>query len=358
MTDRRTLLTAVAAVGAGALIGCERTNQTATLPTTAPKSSGRIALRVTDVVADGLNVPWGIAFLPDRRALVAQRDAGSIVVIDPKASGHERVQPFGDVSGAVGRAGGEGGLLGLALDPDDESSLYAFVTTSSDDRVVRIDIGDGTVGKIEPILTGIPVGKRHHGGRMAFGPDNHLYVGTGEAARPELAQDEDSFGGKILRLTRDGHVEWWSRGHRNIEGLAFDAAGRLWASEFGNHRFDELNLIRKGGNYGWPGVEGDSGDDRFVRPKVTWTTAECSPSGLAITRSTAFVAALRGQRLWEVPLSGTRTGKPRAHFVGKYGRFRTVVAAPDGSLWLTTSNTDGRGDAPHSDDRILRVTLT
>ena len=360
MTDRRTFLTALATASVGALIGCEHTDQPSVMggpavPTDQP--SGRTAPRVASVVADGLNVPWGIAFLPDGRALVAQRDAGSIVVVDPTASEGERVRPFGDVRGAIGRAGGEGGLLGLALDPNDETSLFAYVTTSADDRVVRLDIAGGTLGTAEPILTGIPVGARHHGGRMVFGPDNHLYVGTGEADRPELAQDEESLGGKILRLTRDGDVERWSRGHRNVEGLAFDADDRLWACEFGHRRFDELNLIHQGGNYGWPEVEGDSDDDRFVRPKVTWSTAECSPSGLAITRSTAFVAALRGQRLWEVPLKGERVGTPRAHFVGKYGRLRTVVAAPDESLWLTTSNTDGRGSVRKSDDRILRVTL-
>jgi len=360
MTDRRTFLTTLAAASVGALIGCERTDEPSTHggpAKTTRDPSGRVVPRVASVVADGLNVPWGIAFLPDGRALVAQRDAGSIVVVDPTAPEGHRVRPFGDVRGAIGRAGGEGGLLGLALDPDDDTSLFAYVTTAADDRVVRLDIGDGTVGTVEPVLTGIPVGPRHHGGRMVFGPDDHLYVGTGEADRPELAQDETSLGGKILRLTRDGDVEHWSRGHRNVEGLAFDDADRLWACEFGHQRFDELNLIEKGGNYGWPEVEGDSDDARFVRPKVTWSTAECSPSGLAITRSTAFVAALRGQRLWAVPLAGERVGRPQAHFVGKYGRLRTVVTAPDGSLWLTTSNTDGRGTVQNSDDRILRVTL-
>jgi glucose/arabinose dehydrogenase len=358
MTDRRTFLTGVAATGAGALLGCERADRPATPGVTrAPAPARRVAPRVANVVADRLNVPWGIAFLPDGRALVGQRDAGSIVAVDPTASEGERVQPFGDVRGVIGRAGGEGGLLGLALDPDDETSLFAYVTTRADDRVVRLDIGGGTVGTTEPVVTGIPVGPRHHGGRMIFGPDDHLYVGTGEADRPELSQDEGSLGGKILRVTRDGDVERWSRGHRNVEGLAFDDANRLWACEFGAQRFDELNLIEKGGNYGWPEVEGDSDDDRFARPKVTWSTSECSPSGLAITRSTAFVAALRGQRLWTVPLAGESVGKPQAHFVGKYGRLRTVVTAPDGSLWLTTSNTDGRGSVRNGDDRILRVTL-
>lgn len=314
-----------------------------------------MTLRVTGTVAAGLEVPWGIAFLPDGRALVAQRDAGSIVLVDPEAQEQDRVTEVGAVAVEAGRAGGEGGLLGLALDPEDASSLFAFVTTSTDDRVVRIALKDDRLEQVEPVLTGIPSNLRHHGGRMTFGPDGHLYVGTGEAQQPELAQDEESFGGKILRLSRDGGVEVWSRGHRNVEGLAFDAAGRLWASEFGDQRFDELNLVDRGGNFGWPEVEGDEGDDRFVRPKMTWTTEECSPSGLAIAQSTAFVAALRGERLWSVPLDGESVGTPTAHFVGEYGRLRTVVVAPDGSLWMTTSNTDGRGTPGSSDDRILRV---
>lgn len=316
-----------------------------------------MTLRVTGTVAAGLEVPWGIAFLPDGRALVAQRDAGSIVLVDPEAQEQDRVTEVGAVAVEAGRAGGEGGLLGLALDPEDASSLFAFVTTSTDDRVVRIALKDDRLEQVEPVLTGIPSNLRHHGGRMTFGPDGHLYVGTGEAQQPELAQDEESFGGKILRLSRDGGVEVWSRGHRNVEGLAFDAAGRLWASEFGDQRFDELNLVDRGGNFGWPEVEGDEGDDRFVRPKMTWTTEECSPSGLAIAQSTAFVAALRGERLWSVPLDGESVGTPTAHFVGEYGRLRNVVVAPDGSLWMTTSNTDGRGTPGSSDDRILRVAL-
>jgi glucose/arabinose dehydrogenase len=322
--------------------------------------------RVTGTVASGLNVPWGIAFLPDGRALVAQRDAGSIVVVDPEAPASARMRQFGSVRGSVGRPGGEGGVLGLALDPDDASQLYVFVTTAEDERIVRFELDGDRLGAGEPILDGLPTGGRHHGGRLKFGPDGFLYVGTGEAGRPPLAQDRDSLGGKILRLGKDGQPapgnpfdnEVWSWGHRNVEGLAFDADDRLWACEFGENKVDELNLIEKGGNYGWPTFEGESDSARFVTPKVTWGTGECSPSGMAIARSTAFVAALRGERLWSVPLDGVEVGSPRAHFVGEYGRLRTVVVAPDGNLWLTTSNTDGRGRTADGDDRILRVELT
>ncbi len=365
MVDRRTFLSGLAGVGAVTLIGCSSDDQKPTAQRTSPPSSdppsGGLDPTVVDTVADGLNVPWGIAFLPNGDALVAQRDAGSIV----RVGADGEVSDIGDVRGSVGRAGGEGGLLGLAIDPEDENALYAYVTTAQDDRIVRIELDGGRLGSSSPILTGIPVGGRHHGGRLLFDDEGHLFVGTGEAGNPPESQKKGSLGGKILRIDRDGKASagnpfgnrTWSYGHRNVEGLAFDADGRLWATEFGESRFDELNLIEKGGNYGWPRFEGASDEAGFVTPKVTWATSDCSPSGLAITRSTAFVAALRGTCLFEVPLDGTDAGEPRALFRGEYGRIRTVVVAPDDSLWVTTSNTDGRGDPGAKDDRILRVTL-
>jgi glucose/arabinose dehydrogenase len=368
VTDRRTFLAGAAGLVFVALAGCGGSDRPKVVTPTSTRPKVRAAgdtPRVAGTIADGLNVPWGIVFLADGRALVAQRDAGSIVVVDSEAKGNAKVREFGDVRGSVGRTGGEGGLLGLALHPDDDRQLFAFVTTSEDERIVRIALEDDGLGEVEPILTGLPTGGRHHGGRMVFGPDGQLYVGTGEAGQPELAQDRDSLGGKILRIAPDGKPadgnpfdsEVWSWGHRNVEGLAFDADDRLWACEFGDRKVDELNLIEKGGNYGWPKFEGESDDPKYVTPKVTWPVADCSPSGMAIARSTAFVAALRGERLWSVPLDGTDVGEPQDHFVGEYGRLRTVVVAPDQSLWLTTSNTDGRGRQRGGDDRILRMVL-
>ena len=367
MVDRRTFLSGVAGLGALALVGCsdEEEPRPGLSPSSTPSPSGttdgEINPRVAGTVADGLNVPWGIAFLPNGDALVAQRDEGSIV----RVSADGTKTTLGEVRGSVGSPGGEGGLLGLALDPDDERVLFAFVTTRSDDRVVRIELDGDRLGDITPILTDIPVGGRHHGGRLLFDGDGHLFVGTGEAGNPPLSQRKGSLGGKILRIDRDGKAvdgnpfgnRAWSYGHRNVEGLAFDADGRLWATEFGEQRFDELNLIEKGANYGWPRHEGKSDEDGYVTPKVTWSTDECSPSGLAITRNTAFIAALRGECVWAVPLDGADTGKPRKLFGGEYGRIRTIVVAPDDSLWVTTSNTDGRGSPADQDDRILRVTL-
>lgn len=334
--------------------------------TTAPDPSTSAAPaagtpQIASTIATGLNVPWGIAFLPGGDALVSQRDDGSIVRVSVDGT----TTTLGSVAGSNGVPGGEGGLLGIALAPGDDSTLFAYMTTASDDRVVRMRLDGDSVGDPEPILTGIPIGSRHHGGRLLFDDEGSLYVSTGDSGNGELAQDRDSLAGKVLRIDRDGKAvtgnpfgnRTWSYGHRNIEGLALDQDGRLWAAEFGEKSADELNLIERGGNYGWPQVEGKGGDGDLIDPKVTWGTDECSPSGVAITKSTAYVGALQGECLFAVPLDGESAGKPVAHFAGDHGRIRTVAVAPDGALWVTTSNTDGRGDPTKGDDRIFRVTV-
>ena len=366
-------MTGFAAVGAATLLGCSRgddepapapgtTSPAATTsapPPAAEPTAGDPVVAAT--IATGLNVPWGIAFMASGDALVTQRDEGSIVRIGVDGT----VTVLGQVRGSSGSPGGEGGLLGLAIPPGDESVVFAYVTTPSDDRVVRMTVTGDRLGDPEPILTGIPIGSRHHGGRLLFDPSGLLFVSTGDAGDGALAQDRDSLAGKVLRIDQDGRAaadnpfdnRTWSYGHRNIEGLALDADGRLWAAEFGDKRFDELNLIERGGNYGWPGFEGRSDDDDLVNPQVTWGTDDCSPAGIAITRSTAYIGALQGECLFAVPLDGDRAGEPVAHLGGEHGRIRTVAVAPDGALWVTTSNTDGRGDPRREDDRILRVTV-
>ncbi|WP_375424165.1 PQQ-dependent sugar dehydrogenase [uncultured Friedmanniella sp.] len=314
-------------------------------------------------MADDLEVPWGIVFLPSGDALVGERGTARLLRVTPKG----RTTTLGTVRGVVAPSGlGEGGLLGLALAPGDPDTLFAYVTSSSDNRVVRLSVAGGRVGRPRAVLTGIPTSTHHHGGRLLFAPDGTLFVSTGDAERSALAQDTSSLAGKVLRIRTDGRAapsnpfgnRTWSYGHRNIEGLAFDAAGRLWATEFGEKKSDELNVIRRGGNYGWPVVEGRSDDDRYRSPAATWSpTSSCSPSGLAITRSTAFVGALQGQCLFAVALDGTSAGKPKAYFARDHGRIRNVVHAPDGSLWVTTSNTDGRTSPGPHDDKILRVRL-
>jgi glucose/arabinose dehydrogenase len=312
-------------------------------------------------VTTGLEVPWGLAFLPDGSALVSERMTGRILQVRP--DGGRRV--LGTVPGVV--AEGEGGLLGLAVEPGSSGQVYAYLTTDRDNRVVRIALtGDG-LGTPQPVLTGIPKGRIHNGGRIAFGPDGALWVGTGETGQRQLAQDRASLAGKVLRVRADGTVPpdnpfpgspVWSYGHRNVQGLGFDSAGRLWASELGASTYDELNLVVRGGNYGWPLVEGVGGDGRFVDPQVTWPTSDASPSGLAVVGDVAYLAALRGQRLWQVPLVDGRARTPRALLVGALGRLRTVTPAPDGSLWVATSNRDGRGTPRTGDDRIVRLDLS
>jgi glucose/arabinose dehydrogenase len=312
------------------------------------------------VLATGLQVPWGVAFLPGGDALVSERTTARILRV-PAAGGP--AQEVMRLPGVDTNAG-EGGLLGLAVSPTyaRDQLVYAYFTSGQDNRIVRFRLGAAP----QPILTGLDRNAIHDGGRIAFGPDRMLYVGTGDAGNSAVAQDPESLNGKILRLRPDGGVPAdnpfrgspvWSVGHRNVQGLAWDAEGRLWQAELGQDAFDEINLIRPGGNYGWPRVEGDgsTAGGRFTNPLVTWSTAESSPSGAAVANGALYVGALRGMRLWRVPLDGARTGEPEALLDDRYGRLRTVVTAPDGALWVTTSNRDGRGSPAAEDDRIIRV---
>ncbi|WP_102144593.1 PQQ-dependent sugar dehydrogenase [Mycobacterium hubeiense] len=305
-------------------------------------------------VATNLDVPWGIAFLPDGSALIAERDSGAVKHLSAGV-----VSDAGSVAGVAAR--GEGGLLGLATA---RSTVFAYFTTDGDNRVARMTFDGQALTGQTPILTGIPAASVHDGGRIAFGPDGKLYVATGESGNPALAQDKSSLGGKILRINPDGSTPSdnpdpaspvWSFGHRNVQGLAWDSAGRLWATEYGSNRWDELNLIEPGGNYGWPMAEGRADTAGLIDPVTQWTTDEASPSGLAYYGGSLWVAALRGQRLIQVPVGGDGSlGGSVPLFVGQYGRLRTVVSAPDGSLWFTTSNRDGRGSPRDGDDRILQ----
>jgi glucose/arabinose dehydrogenase len=315
-------------------------------------------------VADQLDVPWAIAFLPDGRALVSERDTGRVVAVSDNGSVAE-VQQLESV------AGGEGGLLGLAVSPDyaTDGLVYAYYSSSSDNRVVRFRLD----GEVEAVLTGIPRASTHNGGRIAFGPDGFLYVGTGDAAQSSRSQDPGSPAGKILRITGDGEAApdnpeggnpMYSLGHRNVQGLAWDAQGRLFATEFGANAADEINLITPGGNYGWPEVEGSGGASTYVEPLVTYETSEASPSGAALLKGSALtpwngdllVGALRGERLLHVNVEGTEVVGTEPLLDGEYGRLRAVTQAPDGSVWVSTSNTDGRGSPASDDDRILRLT--
>ncbi len=308
------------------------------------------------VIASGLDAPWSIVFHRGT-ALISERDTTRIVEIGKDGT----LREVGRITAAA--PAGEGGLLGLAVR---EGWLYAYYTAADDNRIERFALrgepGGLSLGAGELILDGLPSARNHNGGRIAFGPDQLLYVTVGDAGDQENAQDLGSLAGKILRLTAEGAVPAgnpfpgspvYSYGHRNPQGLAWDAAGTLYASEFGQDTWDELNVIEPGGNYGWPEVEGIAGRAGFIDPVQQWNPDDASPSGMAFLDGTLYLANLRGERLREVPLTDLTSSTER--FVDEVGRLRDVAVAPDGSLWLLTNNTDGRGSPRPGDDHILRI---
>ena len=321
---------------------------------TSPQPSA--STTASESIVEGLDAPWSIAFHGDV-ALVSERDSARVLEVDD--GGELREVAVGD--GVA--PGGEGGLLGLAVH---EGELFTYFTARDENRVerreVRGEAGDLSLGEPTTVIDGIPAAGNHNGGRIAFGPDGMLYVTTGDAGDPDSAQDLDALSGKILRLAPDGEIPAdnpfdgspvYSSGHRNPQGIAWDADGAMYASEFGQNTWDELNVIEPGGNYGWPEVEGIAGDDDYIDPVQQWSPDAASPSGIAVTASDILIANLRGERLRVVPLDDLAVSTER--LVGELGRLRDVVVAPDGTPWVLTNNTDGRGSASDGDDRILRL---
>lgn len=351
---RRTLLQAgVLVAGAGLISACTPATESGPETTPAPAPStgapSGSAPRITATIATGLDTPWSITFLPDGSALVSERDTAAIRFIGPG-----RNEVVASVPGVV--HGGEGGLLGLAVSRSFASDglLYIYYTASDGNRVSRFPFSGSSLGQEEVLVPGIPSASIHNGGRIKFGPDGSLYVGTGDAGVRDSAQDVSSLGGKILRVSADGSPapgnpfgsRVYSYGHRNVQGLGWDAEDRFWASEFGPDIDDELNLITPGTNYGWPEVTGAPANPTFEPAVHVWpSTADASPSALAIVGETAYVACLRGERLWSLPLpapgkehatGGTLPGAA-GYFEGEYGRLRDITRAPDSSLWIATN---------------------
>ena len=360
-----------------ALTGCSGGGDRVTVPTasvslqsstsapspTTTTSAPATSAPATETIATGLPLPWGLAFLPDGTALVTLRDKGEVLHITEGAA----PASVGRIPGVVPT--GEGGLLGIAVSPAfaSDRTVFAYFTAANDNRVIRMTF-DGTAfspGRV--IVQGIAKAGNHDGGRLAFGPDGYLYISTGDAGLRDPAQDRRSLNGKILRVTADGAPapgnpfpgsRVWSLGHRNVQGMAWDKAGTMYASEFGQNTWDELNRIEPGRNYGWPVVEGIAHRSGFVDPIHQWPTADASPSGIAVGADGAvYMAALRGESLWRIPLNANgKAGTPERLLQGTYGRLRTVVSAPDGRLWLASSNTF-RGTLRPGDDRILALRL-
>ncbi|MEV4319964.1 PQQ-dependent sugar dehydrogenase [Actinocrispum sp. NPDC049592] len=315
-------------------------------------------------LASGVDVAWGVVFLPDGSALYSERNNFNITRLTK--SGQKTLA--GKISQAVG-TGGEGGLLGLEVGPNFATDhwLYVYHTASEGNRVIRIKYENGALvqNTYQILIQGIAKSRFHNGGRLRFGPDGKLYASVGDAENPDgNPQNNNSLNGKILRINPDGSIPSdnpfgnavWSKGHRNPQGLDFDSQGRLWEAEFGDSSQDEVNLIQRGGNYGWPNCEGTQGScSGFIAPKKTWSTSSASPSGLTIINDYVFVATTVGQRVYRMRIDqNSNLVEQQTYFQSTYNRLRTVEVDHDGDIWLTTT-TDK--DGTPNNDRILLVDI-
>ncbi|MFI6100037.1 PQQ-dependent sugar dehydrogenase [Lentzea sp. NPDC051213] len=314
-------------------------------------------------IASGVDVAWGLAFLPDGSALVTERESFNVLRVTE--GGSKTV--IGKIPGAVG-TGGEGGALGIEVSPNWASDrfIYIYHTYSGGNRLVRAQFDGAQLSGWTTLLDGVPKNRFHNGGRLRFSPDGRfLFISTGDAQNGDNAQNMNNNAGKVLRINPDGSIPSdnpfpgkaiWSYGHRNVQGLDFDSQGRLWASEFGNSSQDEVNLINRGGNYGWPACEGTSGScSGTVPPKKTWSTSSASPSGLTIINDHVFVATTVGARIYRMRIdANSNLVEQQIYFQGTYGRLRTVEVDREGDIWLTTS-TDKDGSA--GNDRILHIDI-
>ena len=334
--------------------------------TVTPSTSGPAGVpnpgQVT-TLASGVDVAWGEVFLPDGSILFSERNSFNIYRLT--ASGQKTLA--GKISQAVG-TNGEGGLLGLEIAPTfaTDHYLYVYHTASEGNRVIRIKYENGALvqNTYQILVQGIAKSQFHNGGRLRFGPDGKLYASVGDAQTSSRAQDNNSLNGKVLRINPDGSIPSdnpfgnavWSKGHRNPQGLDFDSQGRLWEAEFGNTIMDEVNLIQKGGNYGWPNCEGTSGScGGFIAPKKTWPTSDGCPSGLTIINDYVFVATTVGQSVYRMRIDqNSNLVETQRYFQGSFDRLRTVEVDPAGDIWLTTT-TDK--DGVPNNDRILKVDI-
>lgn len=317
---------------------------------------------VTTIIAENLEVPWSIAFLPDGDMLVTER-VGRIQRVTMQGK-KTLIATLPDVKQI-----GESGLHGIVLHPDfaKNNFLYVYYTYSTDgndtkNRVVRFQLKDNTLTDRKIIVDEIPGALFHDGGRVKFGPDKFLYISTGDAQQPSLAQNKNSLAGKILRITDEGKPapgnpfgdRIYSYGHRNPQGITWDNTGQLFATEHGNSATDEINRIEKGNNYGWPTITGDQQRAGMVTPLLQSGQNTWAPGDIAYVDGLLYFVGLRGQALYQVDLSKNPL-QMQEHFNGKFGRIREIIVGPDNMLFITTSNRDGRGIPSGSDDKIIRI---
>lgn len=368
--SKKFVIIAVVLLLTGGVVYFRSGPQNNSLPTTGVSTNDNSAV---SAVVSNLDTPWAITFLPDKSMLVTER-SGKIRRIDLS----EKRDPVVVITISSVKEIGEGGLLGITLHPDfaENNFVYVYYTYNGDgnntfNRVVRMVYKDKKLNDEKIIVDKIPGSSNHNGGRIKFGPDKMLYIATGDAENPSQAQDKNTFGGKILRVTDEGkpapknpfHNLIFSYGHRNVQGLAWDGNGTLWETEHGRSGIqsglDELNLIESGKNYGWPVIQGDETKEGMETSRknsgssITW-----APSGAAFVGNSLFFAGLRGQTLYEAVIENGQVKEIKEHLKGQFGRLREVVFGPDNMLYITTSNKDGRGVAKSDDDKILRVDPT
>lgn len=325
-----------------------------------PKDTPRLS-----IVAKDLQVPWSLAFLPDGSLLVTERP-GRVRMISREGTLLPEALLNLEV---VQKIQGEGGLHGVVIHPDFEKNrfVYLYYTyenqgNKSLNRVVRYIFGDGKLIEDRIIVDKIPGALFHDGGRIKFGPDGYLYITTGDAQKPSLAQDKNSLAGKILRVTDTGAAALdnpfgnlvYSYGHRNPQGITWDDQGRLWQTEHGQNAKDELNLIEMGKNYGWPTIQGSETKDGLVSPVAQSGSDTWAPGGAAYLSGSVYFVGLKGQSLYEAKLSDN-TSTIKSYLHQELGRIRDVIIGPDSMLYVTTSNRDGRGVPGVGDDKIIRV---
>jgi len=371
------VLLCAAATGLAAGCGDDESDDTTaaqpTQPTTAAteprEEEGRKLARSrggprTSTYTSGLDTPWALAFLPGGGALVTERP-GRVRVL--ARGGDLRGEPAARIQVA---ATGEGGLLGIALDPDFEQNrfVYLYATTDSGNQVSRYRYRDGRLARDATILSGIQAAAIHDGGRIHFGPDDRLYITSGEAGQDSLSQDEGSLNGKFLRLSRGQYrgdsparPEIYASGLRNPQGFDWQPRSeRLVATDHGPDGDDEVNIIRRGRNYGWPEARGED-HGGFTAPIAVYAQS-IAPSGATFVHlpesawtGDFLIGALVGEQIRKLSFDGTRVTGNEALFQGEFGRIRTVVEGPDGALYALTSNRDGRGSPRSGDDRIVRI---